>query len=79
MEKYEIENVLKAMDFIVDLDRWDEPKCGFVRFSHKRDENIALILRKSEGTAFIFEDAANELFKLGQRYKIKQLTEVIKL
>ena len=81
MTKNKIVQIVQAMGFHLDLDRWSEED-GWMRFQLKNEldeRDLRLIWWKNVDELSNFKRASDILFKAGQKAKIQQLNEFISL
>ena len=83
MEKNNIIKIIQYMGFTLDYDQWDVAGKEWMRFELKDksldEKALRLIWWKDEPDYYNFKNAANILFKAGQKKKIQSINTLLEL
>ena len=81
MNKEQIITIAQSMGFVLDYDQWDVEGKEWLRFDFKGydTKDMCLIWWKSESLESNLREAANIIYRAGQRMKIKQINEIVNL
>ena len=76
MDKDQVITIVQSMGFVLDYDKWDVEGKEWLRFDFKGydTKDMCLIWWKSESIESNLREAANIIYRAGQKFKVKQLT-----